>query len=263
MSARLGSLTANAGPAASFLKLQVDRAGRRIIRARIHALTILLSAVACSESAAESAALQSVTIQGVVNVFDGDTIEIGPMLIRLHGVDAPEKAQRCETPSGGTWRCGSAAADRVTDLIDGQDISCDALDRDPYGRIISRCFVQGQDIGAVLINEGLAWAFAEYSQDYILAENVARKAAVGIWQAQTQTAWEFRDDKWNRALETAPDGRCPIKGNIGGGKTKLKIYHTPWSPNYGNTKINEADGERWFCDESEALAAGWRPVAER
>ncbi|WP_455115531.1 sunset domain-containing protein [Roseobacter weihaiensis] len=46
-------------------------------------------------------------------------------------------------------------------------------------------------------------------------------------------------------------------------KAKLKIYHTPWSPNYGNTKINTDNDERWFCYEAEALAAGWRPVAGR
>jgi hypothetical protein len=31
---------------------------------------------------------QSITILGEIRVFDGDTLEIGPMLIRLHGVDA-------------------------------------------------------------------------------------------------------------------------------------------------------------------------------
>ncbi|WP_455115530.1 sunset domain-containing protein [Roseobacter weihaiensis] len=48
-----------------------------------------------------------------------------------------------------------------------------------------------------------------------------------------------------------------------GVKNKLRIYHTPWSPNYTNTKIDVKDSQHWFCDEGEALAAGWRPVAER
>ncbi len=55
--------------------------------------------------------------------------------------------------------------------------------------------------------------------------------------------------------------RCPIKGNIS--KTGERIYHTPWSPWYSRTKINEATGERWFCDESEAAAAGWRAARFR
>jgi len=38
-----------------------------------------------------------------------------------------------------------------------------------------------------------------------------------------------------------------------------RIYHTPWgSRSYDRTEINSAKGERWFCDEAEAVAAGWR-----
>jgi hypothetical protein len=32
----------------------------------------------------------------------------------------------------------------------------------------------------------------------------------------------------------------------------------PGSPAYERTKIDEAKGERWFCSEAEARAAGWR-----
>ena len=36
---------------------------------------------------------QSVTVTGVAEVFDGDTLDIGPVRIRLHGIDAPESGQ--------------------------------------------------------------------------------------------------------------------------------------------------------------------------
>jgi hypothetical protein len=64
-------------------------------------------------------------------------------------------------------------------------------------------------------------------------------------------------DRWERAAETPPAG-CPIKGNIGA--EGERIYHTPWSPWYARTKIDEDKGERWFCDEAEAIEAGWRPA---
>jgi hypothetical protein len=35
----------------------------------------------------------------------------------------------------------------------------------------------------------------------------------------------------------------------------------PWSPWYARVKIDESRGERWFCSEAEALAAGWRPAS--
>ncbi len=37
-----------------------------------------------------------------------------------------------------------------------------------------------------------------------------------------------------------------------------RIYHVPGGAYYNRTRINTAKGERWFCTEEEALAAGWR-----
>jgi endonuclease YncB( thermonuclease family) len=204
---------------------------------------------------------QEVTIKGELRVFDGDTLEVGPLLIRLHGIDAPERGQKCKAAGGGEWRCGSDASNRLAELIAGEELSCEALDRDPYGRVISRCSAGGVDLATVLVEEGLAWAFVEYSKDYVKLEDAVWPTGSGIWQAHTQTAEEFRDDKWNRAVAEAPDGECPIKGNIN--SDKEKIYHTPWSPNYLRTEIDTEKDERWFCDEGEALAAGWRPVDGR
>jgi len=51
-------------------------------------------------------------------------------------------------------------------------------------------------------------------------------------------------------------GNYPIKGNINA--KGEKIYHAPWSKHYAATKIDTSKGERWFCSEAEAKAAGWR-----
>ncbi len=37
-----------------------------------------------------------------------------------------------------------------------------------------------------------------------------------------------------------------------------RIYHVPGGAYYSRTRINAAKGERWFCTEEEAQAAGWR-----
>ena len=50
---------------------------------------------------------------------------------------------------------------------------------------------------------------------------------------------------------------CTIKGNIN--SKGEKIYHVDGkSPSYDDTVVDESAGERWFCSESEAQAAGWR-----
>ena len=55
--------------------------------------------------------------------------------------------------------------------------------------------------------------------------------------------------------ENGPKGSCVIKGNIGHGK---KTYYMPFHYAYSLVKIDEAKGERWFCTEDEAIAAGWQ-----
>jgi hypothetical protein len=42
--------------------------------------------------------------------------------------------------------------------------------------------------------------------------------------------------------------------------TGKRVYHTPWFACHERTVIDEDRGERWFCDEAEAIAAAWRPA---
>ena len=50
---------------------------------------------------------------------------------------------------------------------------------------------------------------------------------------------------------------CNIKGNISI-NTGEHIYHVPGQRDYCKTVIDPTRGERWFCTEQEAVAAGWR-----
>ncbi|WP_244734706.1 sunset domain-containing protein [Mesorhizobium sp. 113-1-2] len=50
---------------------------------------------------------------------------------------------------------------------------------------------------------------------------------------------------------------CNIKGNISI-NTGEHIYHVPGQKHYIETIIRPEYGERWFCSEAEAVAAGWR-----
>jgi hypothetical protein len=49
---------------------------------------------------------------------------------------------------------------------------------------------------------------------------------------------------------------CVIKGNIS--SSGERIYHVPGQRYYDKTVISWSKGERWFCTEQEAVAAGWR-----
>lgn len=50
---------------------------------------------------------------------------------------------------------------------------------------------------------------------------------------------------------------CRVKGNISI-DTGERIYHVPGQKFYSQTRISQEYGERWFCSEAEARAAGWR-----
>lgn len=198
-------------------------------------------------------------LAGPARVIDGDTIEIAGERVRLEGIDAPEMAQTCGSRLGGTWACGRGAASALEHLVAGQRVRCEDRGTDKYGRILGVCLVGTRDINAEMVRDGHAWAFVKYSLSYIQQEAEARALRIGIWQGEAKPAWIFRAERWTAAEDAAPRG-CAIKGNV---SANGRIYHLPWSPWYGKVRIDEGKGERWFCSESEALAAGWRPVAIR
>lgn len=196
------------------------------------------------------------TFAGAARVVDGDTIDINGQRVRLEGIDAPETAQTCTAKDGKPWPCGHAATKALQALIAGEDLACDSRGTDKYGRILGVCYADGRDINAAMVRTGFAWAFVRYSKSYTADEAEAQAARAGIWQGFAEPAWEFRHKGWQMAEAVAPKG-CAIKGNVSG---KGNIYHMPWSPWYDRVTVDERRGERWFCSESEAQAAGWRPA---
>ena|SRR5690348_390373 len=60
---------------------------------------------------------------------------------------------------------------------------------------------------------------------------------------------------WRHGSSQSSSG-CKIKGNISA--SGQRIYHVPGQPYYDATRIDVTRGERWFCSEAEARAAGWR-----
>jgi endonuclease YncB( thermonuclease family) len=195
-------------------------------------------------------------IEGRALVSDGDTIEVAGVRIRLEGIDAPEAAQTCETAAGAPWPCGRVATRTLERLIGERRVTCEALGLDKYGRTLGLCRVDGRDINAEMVRQGMAWAFVRYSQRYVREEAEARAQRRGIWTGTATPAWDYRAGHWKTAEGRAPDG-CAIKGNVG---PNGLIYHMPWSPWYSLIKMDPGKGKRWFCSEDEALRAGWRPA---
>jgi hypothetical protein len=193
-------------------------------------------------------------------MVDGDTLKLSGQTVRLYGIDAPEQGQHCGGANAPVWACGAWTTAEVKARYDGRMMLCQIDGQDRYGRSLGRCQVDGDDLGAALVSAGLAFAYRAYSDAYVAAEDSARARRAGLHAAQVQSPEVFRDNQ-KRALAAryllgAPAG-CAIKGNVSHDNSE-KIYHMPDQSSYGATRISASRGERWFCSETEARAAGWR-----
>ena len=191
---------------------------------------------------------------GPVTVVDADTWDVGETRVRLFGIDAPELDQTCRRDDGSEWDCGRWSAAETDRLFGGRRAGCTALDRDRYGRVVARCQVQGRDAAREMVRQGLALAYRRYSMDYDLDEKAAFVARVGIHAGTVERPAEFRAGA--ARADGSPERGCAIKGNVSG--NGVRIYHVPGQRDYGRTRISAPKGERWFCSEAEARAAGWR-----
>jgi len=194
------------------------------------------------------------TVAGPARLIDGDTIDIDGRRIRLHGIDAPETGQSCTDHRDRPYRCGDRASDALDQMIRGRRVTCDGDETDRYGRLIAVCQTGGVDLNRAMVRSGWAVAFRRYAETYLAEELEAQKANRGLWRGHFERPEEHRAQQWALAEQKSPEG-CPIKGNI---SRNGRIYHVPWSRWYARTRISPGKGERWFCTEAEAIAAGWR-----
>ena len=160
------------------------------------ALLLLALGLACAFPLQAVASEASFGLSGpvtVTRVVDGDSLRSGPLKIRVYGIDAPERKQRCKTGAGKDWDCGVAATRAMQAIIRGSpELHCSLVDVDRYGRLIMRCLAGGTDIGKALVEQGLAMAYRRYSQDYVTAEHDAKRAERGIWQGRFDAPWDWR-----------------------------------------------------------------------
>lgn len=124
----------------------------------------------------------------------------------------------------------------------------------------------------------------QYSKAYVPLEEEARQAGKGIWSGSFELPERWRQQNPrtggkapSAAVAAAPAAAavaavaapaaaapvpvaapagCAIKGNITA--KGEKVYHVPGGTYYAATKIELDKGERFFCSEAEAQAAGWR-----
>ena len=96
----------------------------------------------------------------VVSIADGDTLTLlvdghEQVKVRLAEIDTPEKGQPY----------GSKARQALADLAFKRDARVAWTERDRYGRVIGRVFVDGLDVNAEMVRQGHAWVYRQYAKD--------------------------------------------------------------------------------------------------
>jgi micrococcal nuclease len=188
------------------------------------------------------------TIHGkVIHISDGDTLKVltssnKQVRIRLAGIDTPEKAQPF----------GTKAKQALASLTFQKQVIVDVETKDRYGRTVGRVYVQGVDVSAELVRQGLAWVYRKYTKDQKLyaLEVEAKKAKRGLWSSlHPIEPWLWRKGK--RTVEHNPS---VVKGAIIGNK-RSHIYHLPECPSYSMVSVKN---RVLFTNESLAKANGYR-----
>lgn len=131
----------------------------------------------------------------VVGISDGDTLtlltaEKHQVKIRLAEIDTPESRQPY----------GTRAKQALSKLAFGKNATVKVQDKDRYGRIVGRVYVDGIDVNAEMVRLGAAWVYRQYAKDQALydLETKARRDKIGLWglpEAERIPPWEWRRNK--------------------------------------------------------------------
>ena len=164
----------------------------------MHRLGVVILALA----AALPSPLLAETLRGVVvGVSDGDTLTLLTadnisVRIRLAEIDAPEVHGQ---------PFGAAAKSALSALAFRRRATADVVTTDQYGRRVALVEVDGVNVNAAMVRQGLAWAYLRYQTDpaYSAMEAKARAGKIGLWSAQAPPPippWQFR----RKTLESVP-----------------------------------------------------------
>lgn len=229
----------------------------------ISIFVFVISIVGCSNIGPENDTEYKRIEVELVQSYDGDTIAViyngSRESVRFLLVDSPETSH----PRLGEQPYGKEAKEFTRSLVENAhkiELEFDiGPQRDKYDRLLAYVYVDGKMIQEELLKMGLARVAyvyppnTRYFDQFNEYQKIAQRQGIGIWEIENYVQKDGFHAEFGEVKDTK-DGEpeeCQIKGNIG---SVGKIYHTPNSPWYEQTKP-----EVMFCTEEEAVKAGFRP----
>ena len=200
---------------------------------------------------------------GTTNVIDGDTIQIGNTVFQLSGIDAPELGQVCG--QGRHQRhCGLDAAYALEKLIAlaTPPVTCYRVNVDTAA-VGASCIRGEEDLSLDMLKAGHAVVVPEGSPLYAPAEaplfrrveGAAKAAGMGIWGGEFSLPWKWHQQKEDLGQTGIVDPACVVKGKVT--EAGDRFYYGPLDEAYEKLTVDPNKGERLFCSDDQARAAGW------
>lgn len=131
------------------------------------------------------------SIYGKVQIISGDTFLIGNKVIKLFGVAAPHIKQTCANEKGRGYRCGQQSALWLNEWLSNNEIECRIVNTRKDGVIMGVCFYGSYDIGAAMVNAGMAVADTRQTQIYVPYQNQAAQNKRGLWFGEFYMPWDW------------------------------------------------------------------------
>jgi endonuclease YncB( thermonuclease family) len=89
----------------------------------------------------------------------------------------------------------------VLESLKGKTVRCEKQDQDiKYGRPVAICYSDGLDVGAEIVDRGLAVAYRRYSLKYVPNEEQAKAAKRGLWAGTFEPPRDYRARAFGGAM---------------------------------------------------------------
>lgn len=142
----------------------------------------------------------------VSRVIDGDTLVLQPIgsqtlyKTRIAGIDAPEICQAF----------GDIAKDNLARKVQGLMVTVNSDHQDDFGRELGQVFLNGEDLGAYMVKQGLAWSFGrgKASGPYQLEQAYAKNLKLGLFATQQKL---LKPSDFRRQYQACKEGHELIK----------------------------------------------------
>ena len=113
---------------------------------------------------------------GQVAVVGGDTLRLDGRVVRLSGVEAPDRGDTCRNGAD----CGGAATAELARLVRDRRVECRLSGHDRLGRPYGDCVANGVDLSSAIVASG--WGRAREDRPGLAnLELRARQHGAGLW----------------------------------------------------------------------------------